>query len=38
MFITDLAGSVYSADLDGRNQRDFLRYQDNLAGIAYAEV
>ncbi|MDB5831985.1 MAG: 3-hydroxyacyl-CoA dehydrogenase [Caballeronia sp.] len=38
MFVTDLAGSVYSADLDGKNQRNFLYAQGNLAGIAYAEV
>ena len=38
MFVTDLAGSVYTADLDGKNERDFLRYQGNLTGIAYAEV
>jgi hypothetical protein len=38
MFITDLAGSVYSADLDGLNQHNFLYAQGNLTGIAYAEV
>jgi len=38
MFVTDLAGSVYSADLDGKNQRNFLFAQGNLTGIAYAEV
>jgi len=38
MFVTDLAGSVYSADLDGKNERNFLYAQGNLAGIAYAEV
>ena len=38
MFVTDFAGSVYSADLDGRNERNFLAGQGNLTGIAYAEV
>jgi hypothetical protein len=38
MFVTDLAGSVYSADLDGKNQRHFLYGQGNLTGIAYAEI
>jgi hypothetical protein len=38
MFITDLAGSVYSAGLDGKNERNLLYAQGNLTGIAYAEV
>jgi DNA-binding beta-propeller fold protein YncE len=38
MFVTDLAGSVYSADLDGKKQRHFLYGQGNLTGIAYAEI
>jgi sugar lactone lactonase YvrE len=38
MFVTDLAGSVYRVDLDGKNQRNFLFAQGNLTGIAYAEV
>jgi hypothetical protein len=38
MFFTDLGGSVYSADLDGRNVCNFLYAQGNLAGIAYAEI
>jgi hypothetical protein len=38
MFVTDFAGSVYSADLDGENERNFLAGQGNLTGIAYAEV
>ena len=38
MFVTDFAGSVYSADLDGKNERNFLYDQGNLTGIAYAEV
>jgi hypothetical protein len=38
MFVTDFAGSVYSADLDGKNERNFLYAQGNLTGIAYDEV
>jgi hypothetical protein len=38
MFVTDLAGSVYAADLDGRGERTFLFAQGNLTGIAYAQV
>jgi len=38
MFVTDFAGSVYSADLDGRNERNFLYAQGNLTGIAYVEI
>ena len=38
MFVTDLAGSVYSADLDGKNERNFLSSQGNLTGVAYAEI
>ena len=38
MFVTDFAGSVYSADLDGKNERDLLFAQGNLTGIAYAEI
>ncbi len=38
MFITDFAGSVYSADLDGSNRRTLLIAEGNLTGIAYAEV
>jgi hypothetical protein len=38
MFVTDFAGSVYSADLDGKNEHNFLYAQGNLTGIAYAEV
>ena len=37
MFVTDFAGSVYSADLDGKNERNFLFAQGNLTGIAYAK-
>jgi hypothetical protein len=38
MFVTDFAGSVYSARLDGSGKRDFLYAQGNLIGIAYAEI
>jgi DNA-binding beta-propeller fold protein YncE len=38
MFITDLTGSVYSANLDGSNQKILLIAQGNLTGIAYAEL
>jgi hypothetical protein len=38
MFLTDLGGSVYSASLDGSNQKTLLFAQGNLSGIAYAEV
>ena len=38
MFITDFAGSVYSANLDGSNKKTLLFAEGNLAGIAYAEV
>jgi hypothetical protein len=38
MFVTDFAGSIYSADLDGKNQRNFLFAQGNLTGIAYVEI
>src|SRR5271166_46745 len=38
MFLTDLAGSIYSARLDGSEKRNFLFLQGNLTGIAYAEI
>jgi DNA-binding beta-propeller fold protein YncE len=38
MFVTDFAGSVYSARLDGSNERNVLEAQGNLTGIAYAEI
>jgi hypothetical protein len=38
MFVTDSAGSVYSAGLDGSGERIFLYAQGNLTGFAYAEV
>jgi DNA-binding beta-propeller fold protein YncE len=37
MFVTDFAGSIYSAKLDGSDERNFLYAQGNLTGIAYAE-
>ena len=38
MFVTDFAGSVYSANLDGSNKKTLLFAQGNLTGIAYAEL
>lgn len=38
MFMTDLAGSVYSAKLDGSRPTVVLMAQGNLSGIAYAEI
>ena len=38
MFLTDLAGSVYSAKLDGAEKKPLLAVQGNLTGIAYAEI
>jgi hypothetical protein len=38
MFVTDLGGSVYSANLDGSERRAFLFAQGNLSGVAYAEI
>jgi hypothetical protein len=38
MFITDFAGSVCSANLDGSNRRTLLFAEGNLTSIAYAEV
>ena len=38
MFFTDLAGSVYSANLDGSNKKTLLFAEGNLTGIAYAEI
>jgi len=36
MFVTDLAGSVYTANLDGSNKKAIVFAQGNLTGIAYA--
>jgi len=38
MFITDYAGSLYSANLDGSNQKTLLYAEGNLTGIAYVEL
>ena len=38
MFLTDFAGSVYSANLDGSDKKTLLVAQGNLTGIAYAEL
>jgi hypothetical protein len=38
MFVTDFAGSIYSATLNGSKERNFLYAQGNLTGIAYAEL
>jgi DNA-binding beta-propeller fold protein YncE len=38
MFITDLAGSVYTAGLDGSNRQTLLAAQGNLTGIAFVEL
>ena len=37
MFVTDMAGSIYSAHLNGSEKRPIAVAQGNLAGIAYAE-
>jgi hypothetical protein len=38
MFLTDLAGTIYSAKLDGTEKKPLLVAQGNLTGIAYEEV
>jgi len=38
LIVRQLTGSVYSADLDGKSERNFLHAQGNLTGIAYAAV
>jgi DNA-binding beta-propeller fold protein YncE len=38
MFLTDLAGSVYSATLTGSQKRVVLAGQGNLTGIAFVEL
>jgi len=38
LFITDFAGTVYSANLDGSNRRTLLFAQGNLTGIAYVTL
>jgi hypothetical protein len=38
MFLTDLAGNIFSAKLDGSEKKPLLVAQGNLTGIAYAEI
>lgn len=38
MFLTDFAGSIYTARLDGSNRQTIAYAQGNLTGIAYAEI
>ena len=38
MFFTDLGGNVYSARLDGSDQKTLLTGQGSLTGIAYVEL
>ena len=38
MFVTDLAGSLYVAKLDGTDKRMLLAAQGNLTGIAYVAL
>src|SRR5947208_12565440 len=38
MFFTDLAGSLYSANLDGSQERTVLAAQGNLTGIAFVQL
>jgi DNA-binding beta-propeller fold protein YncE len=38
MFFTDLSGTVYSANLDGSNQKTLLLKQGGLTGITYVEL
>ena len=38
MFVTDFAGSIYSAGLDGSGELNLLYAQGNLTGVAYAEI
>lgn len=37
MFVTELAGSIYSTGLDGSNKKLLLATQGNLIGVAYVE-
>jgi len=36
MFVTDLAGSIYVARLNGSDRRPIAMAQGNLSGVAYA--
>jgi hypothetical protein len=38
MWVTDLAGSIYLANLDGAGHKQILAAQGNLTGIAYTEL
>jgi hypothetical protein len=38
MFITDLAGSLYSANINGSDKKTLLEVEGNLTGVAYAEL
>jgi DNA-binding beta-propeller fold protein YncE len=38
MFMTDYAGSLYSANLDGSNRKTLAYAEGNLTGIAYVEL
>ena len=38
MFVTDFAGSIYSANLDGTNRKTLQFALGNLTGIAYVEM
>jgi len=38
MFVTDLAGSLYVAKLNGTDKRMLLGAQGNLTGVAYVEI
>ena len=38
MFITDLGGSIYGANLDGSDKKMLFFAEGNLSGIAYAEI
>jgi len=38
MFLTDLAGDIYTARLDESGKKLLLAVQGNITGIAYAEI
>jgi hypothetical protein len=38
MFVTDFGGSIYSARLDGSQERNVLYAQGNLTGVAYTTI
>jgi hypothetical protein len=38
MFLTDLAGTLYTARIDGSEKKPLLSAQGNLTGIAYVEI